>query len=163
MGHSHRRAPTKLAHKLLDSGVAAAALPEYLSDNYLLPLPQGRLLTDIALKQKHILSDSTRLTDTGIYIGVPYCPSRCSYCSFPAGIVPQDEESQQNFVNMIEQDLQNVVQLIGMHSLRVKSLYIGGGTPTSLSDKVFARLLQAVERNCCKATAKACSICASSR
>lgn len=138
--------PTKLAHKLLDSGVAAAALPEYLSDNYLLPLPQGRLLTDIALKQKHILSDSTRLTDTGIYIGVPYCPSRCSYCSFPAGIVPQDEESQQNFVNMIEQDLQNVVQLIGMHSLRVKSLYIGGGTPTSLSDKVFARLLQAVER-----------------
>lgn len=47
---------------------------------------------------------------------------------------------------MIEQDLQNVVQLIGMHSLRVKSLYIGGGTPTSLSDKVFARLLQAVER-----------------
>ena len=138
--------PTKLAHKLLDSGVAAAALPEYLSDNYLLPLPQGRLLTDIALKQKHILSDSTRFTDTGIYIGVPYCPSRCSYCSFPAGIVPQDEESQQNFVNMIEQDLQNVVQLIGMHSLRVKSLYIGGGTPTSLSDKVFARLLQAVER-----------------
>ena len=138
--------PTKLAHKLLDGGVAAAALPEYLSENYLLPMAQGRLLTDIALKQKHILSDSTRLTDTGIYIGVPYCPSRCSYCSFPAGIVPQNEESQQNFVNMIEQDLQNVVQLIGMHSLRVKSLYIGGGTPTSLSDKVFARLLQAVER-----------------
>lgn len=138
--------PTKLAHKLLDSGVAAAALPEYLSENYLLPMAQGSLLTDIALKQKHILSDSTRLTDTGIYIGVPYCPSRCSYCSFPAGIVPQNEESQQNFVNMIEQDLQNVVQLIGMHSLRVKSLYIGGGTPTSLSDKVFARLLQAVER-----------------
>ena len=82
--------PTKLAHKLLDSGVAAAALPEYLSDNYLLPMAQGKLLTDIALKQKHILSDSTRLTDTGIYIG--------------------------------------------------------GGTPTSLSDKVFARLLQAVER-----------------
>lgn len=138
--------PTKLAHKLLDGGVEAAALPEYLSENYLLPMSQGRLLTDIALKQNHILSDSTRLTDTGIYIGVPYCPSRCSYCSFPAGIVPQDEESQQNFVNMIEQDLQNVVQLIGMHSLRVKSLYIGGGTPTSLSDKVFARLLQAVER-----------------
>ena len=58
--------PTKLAHKLLDSGVEAAALPEYLSENYLLPMAQGRLLTDIALKQKHIISDSTRLTDTGI-------------------------------------------------------------------------------------------------
>lgn len=77
------RAPDEAAHKLLDSGVEAAVLPEYLSENYLLPMAQGRLLTDIALKQKHILSDSTRLTDTGIYIGVPYCPSRCSYCSVP--------------------------------------------------------------------------------
>lgn len=82
MGYSYGRAATKLAHKLLDGGVEAAALPEYLSENYLLPMSQGRLLTDIALKQNHILSDSTRLTDTGIYIGVPYCPSRCSYCSF---------------------------------------------------------------------------------
>ena len=58
--------PTKLAHKLLDGGVEAAALPEYLSENYLLPMSQGRLLTDIALKRNHILGDSTRLTDTGI-------------------------------------------------------------------------------------------------
>ncbi|MGM9583648.1 MAG: coproporphyrinogen dehydrogenase HemZ, partial [Phascolarctobacterium sp.] len=70
----------------------------------------------------------------------------CSYCSFPAGIVPADEESQQNFVNLIEQDVQNVVQLLGMHSLSIKSLYIGGGTPTSLNDNVFARLLEVVGR-----------------
>ena len=137
--------PTKLAHKLLDSGVTAEALPKYLNEHYLLPTEQGELLARLALKQKILLPDSTRLTDTGIYIGVPYCPSRCSYCSFPTGIVPKDEESQQNFVNLIEQDLQNVVQLLSMHSLQVKSLYIGGGTPTSLSDKVFTKLLRTVE------------------
>ena len=136
--------PGKLAHKLLDSGKAAAELPNYLEKAYLLPQEQGSMLTNIAVKQKEILPDSTRFTDAGIYIGVPYCPSRCSYCSFPAGIVPQDEESQQNFVNLIEQDVQNVVQLLGMHSLSIKSLYIGGGTPTSLNDKVFARLLEVV-------------------
>lgn len=138
--------PGKLAHKLLDSGVSAAGLPRYLEQQYLLPQAKGRLLTQIALRQKQLLPDHSRLTDAGIYIGVPYCPSRCSYCSFPAGIVPKDEESQQNFVNLIEQDLQNVVQLLSMHSLQVKSLYIGGGTPTSLSDKSFRNLLQAVER-----------------
>ena len=137
--------PTKLAHKLLDSGVLPKALPAYLGAHYLLPTEQGELLTQLALKQKKLLPDSTRLTDAGIYIGVPYCPSRCSYCSFPSGIVPQDEESQQNFVNLIEQDLQNVVQLLSMHSLQVKSLYIGGGTPTSLSDKAFTNLLRTVE------------------
>ena len=147
--------PTKLAHKLLDSGVTAEALPEYLNEHYLLPTEQGELLAQLALKQKKLLSDRTRLTDAGIYIGVPYCPSRCSYCSFPAGIVPKDEESQQNFVNLIEQDLQNVVQLLSMHSLQVKSLYIGGGTPTSLSDKVFAKLLRTVESTLLKSDAGA--------
>lgn len=139
--------PGKLAHKLLDGGVAPGELVQQLKRLYLLPRQQGELLANIVLKQKQLLTDATRLTDAGIYIGIPYCPSRCSYCSFPAGIVPQDDESQQNFVNLIEQDLQNVVQLLSMHSLHVKSLYIGGGTPTSLSDKVFARLLQVVERS----------------
>lgn len=143
--------PGKLAHKLLDSGIHASELPKYLEKNYLLPQEQGLLLKDIVMRQKALLPDATRLADAGIYIGIPYCPSRCSYCSFPAGIVPQDEESQQNFANLIEQDLQNVVQLLSMHSLRIKSLYIGGGTPTSLSDKVFANLLAAVERTLLKA------------
>lgn len=143
--------PGKLAHKLLDSGVPAANLAQYLKQQYLLPLAKGELLTQLALRQKQLLPDASRFTDAGLYIGVPYCPSRCSYCSFPAGIVPKDEESQQNFVNLIEQDLQNVVQLLSMHSLQVKSLYIGGGTPTSLSDKVFAKLLCAVERTLLKA------------
>ena len=139
--------PGKLAHKLLDGGLTAADLPRYLEKAYLLPRQQGNLLTNIAVKQKRILPDSSRFTDAGIYIGVPYCPSRCSYCSFPAGIVPQDEESQQNFVNLIEQDVLNVVQLLGMHSLSIRSLYIGGGTPTSLNDKVFARLLEVVRKH----------------
>lgn len=139
--------PGKLAHKLLDAGLAASTLPDYLEGAYLLPQQQGRMLTQIAVRQKQVLSDGTRFTDAGIYIGVPYCPSRCSYCSFPAGIVPADEESQQNFVNLIEQDIQNVVQLLGMHSLSIKSLYIGGGTPTSLSDKAFARLLRVVDKH----------------
>ena len=139
--------PGKLAHKLLDSGKSATELPQYLEQAYLLPQQQGELLTNIAVKQKNILPDSSRFTDAGIYIGVPYCPSRCSYCSFPAGIVPQDEESQQNFVNLIEQDVLNVVQLLGMHSLAIRSLYIGGGTPTSLGDKAFARLLEVVRKH----------------
>ncbi len=107
--------PGKLAHKLLDSGIAAEELAAVLHQKYLLPAAKGELLKNIAVKQKQILDDSTRFQDVGIYIGVPYCPSRCSYCSFPAGIVPADEESQQNFVNLIEQDIQNVVQLLSMH------------------------------------------------
>lgn len=137
--------PGKLAHKLVDT-YGAEGLAQTLQEKYLLPIEQGSLLQNICRRQKQLLPDSTRLVDGGIYIGVPFCPSRCTYCSFPAGIVPKDEESQQNFVNLIEQDVQNVVQLLGMHSLNIKSLYIGGGTPTSLGERPFARLLDIVKK-----------------
>lgn len=139
--------PDKLVHKIIDSGVSATDVVDFMAKEYLLPASKGQLLTQIVTKQKQILVDATRLQDVAIYIGIPYCPSRCSYCSFPSGIVPQDEESQQNFVKLIEQDIKNVVQLLSMYNLNVMSLYIGGGTPTSLSDKVFANLLQIVKEN----------------
>ncbi len=131
--------PGKLAHKLLDGGMEPDQLPQYLLDKYLLPLQRGKLLKEICILQDKVLPYRKAV---GIYIGIPYCPSKCTYCSFPSGIVPQDEESQQNFLNFIEQDIDSVVKLISMHSLNVSSLYIGGGTPTSLKEKVFARLMQ---------------------
>lgn len=139
--------PGKLVYSLLDRGIALENIPQYLETNYLVPQKQGRLLQEIVGRQMEILPTAERFRDAGIYLGVPFCPSRCSYCSFPAGIVPADEESQQNFVNLIEQDMLNVVQLLGMHDLHVKSLYIGGGTPTSLNNKVFARLMQIVSKH----------------
>lgn len=135
--------PGKLAHKLLDSGLEAGCLPKLLQDKYLLPRDKGELLKNICLCQNKVLSDKKAV---GIYIGIPFCPTKCSYCSFPSAIVPQDEESQQNFLNFIEQDMINVVKLIGMHELNAVSLYIGGGTPTSLSEKAFVRLLALVKK-----------------
>ena len=132
--------PTKLVHKLMDEGELHPA--QHLEEKYLLSRSNAKLISDIASLQKKILSDEKRFQEAGIYIGIPFCPSRCSYCSFPSGIVPQDEESQQNFLNLIELDIENVVQLLGMRGIRPTSLYIGGGTPTSLAEKPFARLME---------------------
>lgn len=134
--------PGKLAHKLVEAGYGYEKLEQLFDQHYLLPSKQGRLLADICRLQDSLAP----LEEIGLYIGIPFCPSRCSYCSFPSGIIPKDEESQQNFINLIELELQYVVQLISMHRLKVTSLYIGGGTPTSLSESCFARLLQLVNR-----------------
>ena len=132
--------PGKLAHKLVDGGVAFGDLPRVLNERYLLPIEQGMLLSEICRRQKAVVPDKNK--EAGIYIGIPFCPSKCSYCSFPSGIIPKDEESQQNFLKFIEQDVENVVKLLSMHSLNITSVYIGGGTPTSFSESAFARLLQ---------------------
>ena len=132
--------PGKLAHKLVDGGASFEDLPEILASRYLLPPEQGRLLAAICRRQKQVVPDENK--EAGIYIGIPFCPSKCSYCSFPSGIIPKDEESQQNFLNFIEQDVENVVKLLSMHSLNITAVYIGGGTPTSFSKSAFARLMQ---------------------
>ena len=137
--------PGKLAHKLLDSGLSCDELPLYLERHYLLPHGQAQLLTKICLRQRQLLPAAEK--QVGIYIGIPFCPTRCSYCSFPSGIVPLEEELQQKFLNFIEQDMLTVVQLLSMYSLNVTAVYIGGGTPTSLSETAFARLIALTARH----------------
>lgn len=134
--------PGKLANKILFAG----SDPEkVLVEKYLLSDSNAKLISDIAKRQNFILSKSFK--DIAVYIGVPYCPSRCLYCSFPAGIMPDDEEFQQNFCNSVEEDIRAVVQLVSMYGLRIKSLYIGGGTPTSLNDIFFQKLMKSVSNN----------------
>lgn len=137
--------PGKLAHKLLDSGVSAEALPQHLQKHYLLQMQQARLLAEVCLLQRKLLPEAEK--QVGIYIGIPFCPTRCSYCSFPSAIVPEAEEIQQKFLNCIEQDMLAVVQLLSMYSLNATAVYIGGGTPTSLSETAFARLLELTDRH----------------
>ncbi|MBP8742558.1 MAG: coproporphyrinogen dehydrogenase HemZ [Acidaminococcaceae bacterium] len=134
--------PGKLANKILFSGEDPEKV---LVEKYLLASSNAKLISDIAKKQNSILTKNVR--DIAVYIGVPYCPSRCLYCSFPAGIMPADDEFQQNFCNSVEDDIRAVVQLISMYGLRIKSLYIGGGTPTSLKDAFFQKLMNIVSNN----------------
>ena len=134
--------PGKLASKILFSGKDPEKV---LADKYLLSNRNAKLISDIAKKQNSVLSRSIK--SIAVYIGVPYCPSRCLYCSFPAGIMPDDDEFQQNFCNSVEEDIRAVVQLTSMYGLCIKSLYIGGGTPTSLKDIFFQKLMKIVSDN----------------
>ena len=135
--------PGKLGHKLLESGVAKEELSKYLESHYMLPQKQGQILANICSLQAKIAPTN----EAGLYIGIPFCPTKCSYCSFPSGIIPKSEEEQEKFLNFIELDLVNVVQLLSMHSFKISSLYIGGGTPTSFTDKVFGRLMKLVAKH----------------
>ena len=134
--------PGKLANKILFSGEDPEKV---LVEKYLLAGSNAKLISDIAKKQNSILSKSFK--DIAVYIGVPYCPSRCLYCSFPAGVMPAEDEFQQNFCNSVEEDIRAVVQLVSMYGLHIKSLYIGGGTPTSLNDIFFRKLMKCVSTN----------------
>lgn len=134
--------PVKLYHKLLKLGKNPNNI---LKEKYLLSNNKIKLLKEIVFLQKSIVDFEAN--ELGVYIGVPYCPSKCIYCSFPVGIMPNSEEFQEKFCNAIEEDIHNVVQLISMFELKLTTIYIGGGTPISLTEKFFDKMLNIVTNN----------------
>lgn len=82
--------------------------------------------------------------DLNIYVGVPFCPSRCSYCSF----ISQDISHHMGRLGEYETALENEIKAIAPYiDRRISTLYMGGGTPTVFSDEQFARLLDCMYEN----------------
>ena len=100
-------------------------------------------MTAMAFRQKPFLQTSDERT-ISVYVGIPFCRSRCLYCSFPAYILPNDEQLSA-FFTAWDKDLAAAKREIERHRLKVQSIYIGGGTPTSLSNADFERMLSLVQ------------------
>lgn len=77
------------------------------------------------------------------YLGIPYCPSRCYYCSFASAIIKGNEQGKlDTYLGMLETELEILSDILG--SGRVRTIYIGGGTPTVLSAEQLEKLLQRI-------------------
>jgi oxygen-independent coproporphyrinogen-3 oxidase len=137
--------PIKIVHRLLDNGFTTAEAADRLAADYAVDPVKARLLAAIGLRQRpflHAGADGRRLVS--VYVGVPYCPSRCLYCSFPANVLPADHAKVAAFLSALEADIAAAAELIARWGLTAETVYIGGGTPTSLGDADFARLLDKV-------------------
>ncbi|MGL5514742.1 MAG: coproporphyrinogen dehydrogenase HemZ, partial [Sporomusa sp.] len=139
--------PGKIAHRLFDQGLAPAELANRLVAEYGLEPVKAELITDIAAYQRSVISDeqaAVRNKKVSIYIGIPYCPSRCLYCSFPSYVLPERRELDA-FLRAIKRDIENAAQLITKFNLSVESIYMGGGTPTSLPAADLSSLLALID------------------
>lgn len=132
--------PGKLATRMLQSGLSGEPIQKELTDRYGISSDRATLLTDIAIRQRPLLSALSVPRAIAVYISVPFCPSRCLYCSFPSAVRPGREQIR-SFLQAIGHDLAAVVKLLTRFNLQVKTIYIGGGTPTVLDDDEFTDLL----------------------
>lgn len=130
--------PIKLVQMLMAKGLYGEELREHLETEYLLSPAKIELAIQIANCENAILSKYQSKNNIAVYVGVPYCNSKCTYCSFPSGLLPENALDTELFLQTIEQDVKDVIQLANECGLNISSLYIGGGTPTSFSDTHFA-------------------------
>ena len=137
--------PAKIVHRLLDHDEAPDSIRQYLQSRYGVSAGKASLLTEVAVNNRRFVptpavhEQENRIVS--LYLGIPYCASRCVYCSFPSALLPADEGQIVSLLQAIGQDIQAVVKLLSTCGLSPQSLYIGGGTPTCLPEKQFGQLL----------------------
>ena len=135
--------PTKLATKVLLEGGREQDADRMLRDVYYVTPERRRLCLDAS---RHTLEAARLLApdDLSLYIGIPFCPTRCAYCSFVSESVERFGEFLPPFLDCLIREIEYTGALLKRSGWHIRSLYIGGGTPTTLSTPQMTRLLDAI-------------------
>ena len=134
--------------KLPTREMAAGATPEQARaslerDCYVSP-ERAELAVDCA--QASLNAQRTQKEDeVSLYVGIPFCPTRCAYCSFVSADVGRALKLVDPYVEALLEEVRRTGQVLEQAGLRVRTLYVGGGTPTTLSASQLDRLLAAAE------------------
>ena len=137
--------PAKVAGGLLDDGKGVIRSKKILRDEYFLNPQKAALAVSVAGTEFKLLKKMDQGT-CSIYISIPFCPSRCSYCSFVSYTTPRLLSMIDEYLNAIIEDLRETVDTIKHLGLKVVTVYIGGGTPTTLSASQLETLLSELNR-----------------
>ncbi|MEI8215573.1 MAG: coproporphyrinogen dehydrogenase HemZ [Eubacteriales bacterium] len=134
--------PTKIVNELFNNEKSEDEVRRVLSEEYLLHMNKIDLLIATTMNQSNI-NKSLQKNSISIYIGIPFCPSRCSYCSFTSYEINEDRSSR--YLQALFKEISHVSKAIVRKDIIVENIYIGGGTPTSLSNRQFQELLQYID------------------
>ncbi len=137
--------PTKIARQLLKDGNDPAQIRKILRNEYLLNPKKAALLTSITLNEAKIIDDIGENT-CSLYISIPFCPTRCVYCSFVSFATKRLLSMIPDYMERLLRDIDRVTSIIKDNGLKLTTLYIGGGTPTTLSQSQLISLFEKLHR-----------------
>lgn len=135
--------PTKLTTKHLLAGGTPESAEKMMKEDYFVS-PARRKLA-VACSQSTVKAvEKLREGDLSVYIGIPFCPTRCVYCSFVSRTVGKKTDLLEPYLHALLQEIEVTGSLLRESGRRIRTLYIGGGTPTTLSNEQLIRLMDAV-------------------
>lgn len=131
--------PVKIVNTLLEKGESLTAVAAKMQDYYKLSPEKTRLAIDVAVNERKYLTINEN--SISIYIGIPFCTSRCLYCSFPSVSTERYGNCISDYLKALEKEVQWTAAWLKGNGRILDTVYIGGGTPTALPEKEFNRLL----------------------
>ena len=134
--------PTKILMKFLEEGKTEAEIRVYMQKTYFASDEKIDLSIDIAERELEILKKIDYENGYSLYIGIPFCPTTCLYCSFTSYPLVSWRQKVDSYLDALEKELDYVAVKFGKKHLN--SIYIGGGTPTTLEPYQLDRLIRKI-------------------
>lgn len=133
--------PVKIVNELMDLGLEKKEIYRILKDEYMLFSEKASLAIDIANKERKYICPVSN-NKFSLYVGIPFCPTRCLYCSFPSNSIKDVEDFIDDYTDKVIYEIKKVGDILD--DKVIDTVYIGGGTPSSIPVKNLDRIINAI-------------------
>lgn len=134
--------PVKLVHKMMDEGWSDDIITTELCTKFMLSNKNSNLILDIAKRENEIIEKAEG--KSSLYFSIPFCPSKCVYCSFPTHVYSKWKHLEDDYIDSLCRE----VEMISGHIKEpIYTVYIGGGTPSSIKKESIKKMMTAINSN----------------
>lgn len=134
--------PTRLFLDMLDAGMDEQTASEGFAEKFDIGDEKLNLCRRVAVRERSLLAGTDRTGGWSLYIGIPFCPTTCLYCSFTSYPIGMWQKRTDEYVDALIQDIRQTSRIYS--DKKLETVYMGGGTPTSLEADQLSRILDAV-------------------
>ena len=138
--------PTKITTKHLLEGGTPESADRLMKEKYYVNPERRKLAIDCSLSTVAAMQ-KLEDRDISLYVGIPFCPTRCTYCSFVSRTVGKNLNLLDDYLDALIAELTHTRKLLAASGRTIRTVYIGGGTPTTLSASQMERLLKSINDN----------------
>ncbi len=132
--------PSKIALTLINEGKDSEYIVNYFKEHSLTNHNKAELCIKVAkMEEKLVNKDSKAIS---VYIGMPFCPTRCLYCSFTSNSIEGCKRIVEPYLECLNYEIEKTAEYIRKKDLKIQCVYFGGGTPTSISDNQFEKIMK---------------------
>ena len=138
--------PSKIALALLNEGKSEEEVRDIFNKKHFTLGDKSQICIDVAkVEEKFVNTDPKKIA---IYIGMAFCPTRCLYCSFAANPIKGAFKNMVNpYLDALNYEIDSIKKYIDEKHLEIETLYFGGGTPTSIDDEDFEKLMNKIYKS----------------